>query len=148
MKVILLKNIPKLGKKDDIIEVNEGYANNALFPQRLAVPATNSAISALEVRKQQKVAEKEIQHHLLDRAIEDLQNMNISISVPVNDKGNLFSKIDEKDISEIIKKEKDIYLDVKYLNIENGPIKSVGTYKIKVSDGDYTSFFDLEISKK
>ncbi len=148
MKVILLKNIPKLGKKDDIIEVNQGYANNALFPKKLAVVATPAVIDALRVRQQQKVAEKDIQHNLLDRAIAELQNLKVQIAVPVNEKGNLFSKIDEKDISKIIKDEYDILMDSKYLKVQGGAIKSLGIYKVDVSDGDFSSQFELEIVKK
>lgn len=148
MKVILLKNVPKLGKKDDIIEVNQGYANNALFPKKLAIVATQAVIDALKVRNQQKVAEKEIQHNLLDRAIAELQNLKVQIAVPVNEKGNLFSKIDEKDISKIIQDEQGILMDAKYLKIKDGAIKSLGVYIIGVSDGDYSSEFELEIVKK
>lgn len=145
MKVILLKSVPKLGKKDDIVEVNLGYANNALFPQRLAVPATDAAVHAAKTRAQHKVVEKEIQHNLLDRAIGELEGKSLVITVKTNEKGNLFSKIDTADIAKELLAQYRVSIDAKLMSIDTDPIKQTGQYTVSVKDGHYESSFSLEV---
>lgn len=138
MKVILLKTVPKLGKKDDIVEVSEGYAANALFPKRLAIVATPAAVDALATRKQQKVAEKDIQDNLLERFIETLIENPISINVKTNKQGGLFSSIDERGIAKELLAKYNMKIDPKMLEIESGVIKQAGTFVVRVKG--YNSF--------
>lgn len=132
MKVILLKAVPKLGKKDDIVEVSEGYAANALFPKHLAIVATAAAINALNTRKQQKVAEKDVQDNLLERFIETLNESPLTITVKTNKQGGLFSSIDERDISKQLFAKYNMKIDPKILEIESGVIKQSGTFVVQV----------------
>lgn len=145
MKVILLKSVPKVGKKDDVVEVNQGYAANALFPQKLAIPATAAAIANSKIRAQHKVTEREIQHNLLDRAIGELEGKALVYRVKANEKGNLFSKIDAIDISKELLKQYRIAVDAKLMSIENLPIKHTGIYIVTVADGTYRSSFSVDI---
>jgi large subunit ribosomal protein L9 len=147
MKVILLKNVPKVGKKDEIVEVNQGYATNALFPQKLAMLATPEAISSLKKRQQNTIAQKEIKKNLLDRAIQDLNGENITIAVQANEQGNLFSKIDAKDIASAFAK-KDIPLDPKMIIVPGEVIKKVGEYDIQIKDGEYSAVVKVTIKGK
>lgn len=144
MKVILLKTIPKIGKKDEIVEVNVGYANNSLLPQKLAIPATPAAVAAMKAKQQHKIAEKEIQHNLLDRAISELAGKSLVVKAKANDKGNLFSKIDGSDIALELLKQCRISIDPNKITIE-APIKHTGSYAVKVSDGEYRSTFTVDI---
>lgn len=143
MKVILLKSIPKLGKKDDIVEVSEGYAANALFPKRFAVVATQAAIDALHTRQNQKVAEKTIQANLLDKFIETLLETPLEIKAKMNAKGGLFSGIDEKDISKELLAQHNIELDPKMIVVEGGVIRQSGT--INVSIKGHTGTFIVNV---
>ncbi|HEY0980037.1 MAG TPA: 50S ribosomal protein L9 [Candidatus Paceibacterota bacterium] len=145
MKVILLKNVPKLGKKDDVVEVNQGYAANALFPSKLAMPATDVAIANSKARTQHKVAEKEIQHNLLDRAIGELEGKALVYKAKANEKGSLFSKVDVADISAELLKQYRIAVDAKLMKLEGAPIKQAGTYVVEVVDGKYKSSFSVDI---
>lgn len=145
MKVLLLKNVLKVGKKDDVIEVSQGYATNALFPQKLAVIATDANIAAVKIRAQHKVAEKEIQHNLLDRAIGELQGKALVYTVKVNEKGSLFSKIDVQDISNELLKQYRVSIDPSLMTLETNQIKQAGLYSVCVQDGKYQSTFSLEI---
>ena len=144
MKVILLKSVPKLGKTDDVVDVGDGYARNALFPNKLAVPATASALEALRSRQHNKATQKEIQHNLLDRAIASLEGKALVYKAKANDKGNLFSKIDVEDISDELLKQYRIAIDAKHMSIDM-PIKHTGTYTVTVADGSYKTSFALEV---
>ena len=145
MKVILLKTVPKLGKKDDVVEVSTGYAENALFPKKLAIIATDAAVAGVKTRAQHKVAEKDIQHNLLDRAIGQLEGRALIYKTKTNEKGNLFSKVDASDISAELLNQHRISVDAKLMTIDGTPIKQVGTYTVTVTDGAYKATFLLDI---
>lgn len=145
MKVILLKSVPKLGKKDDVVEVTLGYANNALFPKKLAIAATDAAVAGVKTRAQHKVVEKEIQHNLLDRAIGTLEGKALVYSTKANEKGSLFSKVDASDISAELLKQYRISIDASLMTIEGAPIKQTGSYVVTVVDGKYKATFSVQI---
>ncbi len=144
MKVILLKTVPKVGKKDDIVTVPDGYAHNALFPKKLAIQATDQAIAALQRTQQNKITEKNIQHELLDKAIESLEGKTLIYTAKKNDKGSLFSKITEQDISKALMSQHRIAIDAKLMTI-GVSIKQVGDYTVTVKDGEYTSSFVVSV---
>ena len=148
MKVILLKSVPKLGKPNDILDVPDGYANNALFPKKLAIIATPAAIAALKQRQQAKETEKEIQHNLLDRAIATItaEGTSLTYKTKANDKGSLFSRITAEDISKALLAQHRITIDAKHLDIDD--IKQLGTYTVKVSEGSYKAMFPLVIVRE
>jgi large subunit ribosomal protein L9 len=145
MKVILLKSIPKLGKKDDIVEVSEGYARNALFGKKLAVPATEQAVAAVQRTRQNKITEKKIQHELLDKSIQSLDGQTLVYIAKANEKGSLFSKISEVDISKVLMDQHRISIDPDLMTIEGAAIKQVGSYTVSVKDGDYKSSFTVQV---
>jgi large subunit ribosomal protein L9 len=144
MKVILLKSVQKVGKKGDIIEVAAGYAQHALFPKKFAVLATPQAIALLERQKQNDISEKEIRHSLLTKAILELANDQLVISVKANEQGSLFSKITAVDIASELMTQKRISIDPELLTIAEGTIKKLGTYVIGVSDQEYQSTFTIK----
>jgi large subunit ribosomal protein L9 len=147
MKVILLKSVPKVGKTNDVVEVSEGYARNALFAKKLAVPATPAAIAEVNRKAQNKVAQKNVQHDLLDRAIEGLDGRTLVYKVKVNEKGSLFSKVTELDISKALLDQHRISIDPKMLTITDGHIKQAGDYEVTIADEGYKSAFTVSVQK-
>ena len=147
MKVILLKSVPKLGKTNDVVEVSEGYARNALFAKKLAVPATDQAVAEVKRKAQNKVAEKNIQHDLLERAIENLDGRQLVYKVKANEKGSLFSKVNETDISKALLDQQRISIDPSLLKITDGQIKQIGEYEVTISDEGYTSSFTISVQQ-
>ena len=143
MKVLLLKSVPKVGKKDEVVEVAEGYAQHALFPKKLAIPATTAAVAKRDQRHQHEQVTKEIRHKLLDAAILELNAMQLVMKVKANEQGSLFSKIRASDIVAFLSKVHRIAIDEAHIVIPE--IKKLGTYTIGLQDEGYQSRFTIEL---
>ncbi len=130
MKVILTSDIKNIGKKDDLVEVSNGYARNFLFPRNLAVEANASNINILNYKK-----EKETQMHI-ERIIEfqniakSIQNKEVTIKTKVGNSGKLFGTITSKDICNHINSVFNLDLDKKKISFDN--VKSLGSYPISI----------------
>lgn len=146
MKVVLLKDIKNIGKAGDIKEVSGGYARNFLLPQKLAAPATESAVKqALDAKSKQLEAEKAEQEKTKELA-KIIAGKRIIIRAKEK-KGKLFGSITAKNIIQELKKEK-IEISEKSIVIEN-PIKEIGEceVKIRLDRGIETSLM-LDIEKE
>jgi large subunit ribosomal protein L9 len=132
MKILLLKNIPKVGKKDEVVEVADGYATNVLFVQKSAIPATKKAIEDMEKRIVNKQTHNQILSELFEKEIARIGG-TVTITVKANEKGSLFSRVDERAIVKALKDAR-ISLDEKNIFIKN-EIKEIGTHTVDVSDG-------------
>ena len=131
MKVILLEDIKTLGKKDTIVNVNDGYARNYILPKKLGIEATPANLKSLEIRRatEQKLEEERYQEALgLKKNIEE---MDISIPVKVGENGKLFGAISAKEVAAEVKQKYDIELDKKKLQLAEG-MKNLGDYVCKV----------------
>lgn len=129
MKVILLQDVKKLGKKGEIIEVSEGYGRNFLLPRKLAAPGTSENINDA---KQKQAAAKHKAQVASDEAVilaSQLKKVELTIPVKVGEGGKVFGAITGKNISEAAKKQYDIDLDKKKVEIKE-PIKALGTYDV------------------
>ena len=127
MKVVLLQDVKKLGKKGDIIEVSEGYGRNFLLPRKLAAPSGN-----INDAKQKKAAAVHKAQVASDEALilaSQLKKVELTIPVRVGEGGKIFGAITGKTISEAAKAQYNIDLDKKKVEIKN-PIKAPGTYDV------------------
>ncbi|MBP6856567.1 MAG: 50S ribosomal protein L9 [Candidatus Pacebacteria bacterium] len=147
MKVILLKDVPKIGKKYDIKEVNDGYAANFLIPKKLAEPATDKQVSKINLIKETARMQQEIHMSLLKKNLEDIAGKIVTLKALSNDKGNLFKAIHEKDIVDQLKKIHHITLLPESLVLAS-PIKDLGSHEITVSIEGHKSTFTLVIEKQ
>ena len=145
MKVILLQQVPKVGKKGEVVEVSDGFAANALFPTKKAIPATTKNLEALERKISSEKATRALEHGLLESAIKSLPGMAITISMRANEKGHLFSKVDEVDIVEALEKYR-ISISTKNVVLKE-PIKEIGTYSVGISGGEYQTKISVSIIK-
>ena len=131
MKIILLKDIPKVGRKFEVKDVAEGFAQNMLFPRGLAMIATTNAIKKLEGEKAKLDAEKKIQGELLLKNLETIKSLKIVMKEKVNEKGHLFAGVTkEMIIAEVIKTAR-LNLDPESVDLEK-PLKTVGEHKVTV----------------
>lgn len=142
MEIILLQDVPRLGSKDDIVNVKDGYARNFLIPQRQAVVASESAKKVLSENQRQR-AHKEAKLKDEAQAIAaKLENLKISIGAKTSTTGKIFGSVNNIQIAEALK-ENGFDIDRKQITIKQDAIKEVGKHiaKIKLHREVY---FELE----
>ena len=146
MRVIFLKDVPRVGKKDDVKEVNDGYAENFLFPHRYAVQATARALADLSTRNKTIEIEREVQNDLLMRNLEEIKGKIVHMKGKANEKGSLFSAIHSKEISEAMQTEHRADIGAEFIVLEK-PIKEIGEFTIPISIKGKNSSFKLVVEK-
>lgn len=131
MKVILLDDVKKLGKKGDIVNVSDGYARNFLFVKKLGVEATSKALNDL---KAQKASEEKKEQEIHDEALklsEKINGATISIPIKTGDGGKIFGSISTKEIAKEMLEQLGLEIDKKKMQL-NEPIKALGTYTVAI----------------
>lgn len=144
MKVILLKDIAKLGRKLDVKDVSSGHALNFLIPRGEAAPATPAALKNLELQKSKLDGERKIREDLIAKNIKDLESLVVRVKGKANDKGHLFAGLHSEAIVAEIQKQSELQLDPSFVQIEH-PIKEVGEHMIEVKAGGKSAKFKLVI---
>lgn len=129
MKVILLKDVEKVGKKFEVKEVKEGYAMNFLFPQGLAKQATKEAL--IWVETQREIEEKKAEEGLkeTEALATAMDGRELVFDVKTGEKDELFESITAQKIVEKLKEEG---MDIKKAQIETEPIKDLGEFPVKI----------------
>ena len=135
MKIILLKDVPKVGRKYDIKNVADGYAANLLIPKGLAQIATSQAIQKIEQMKKTNLVEKQIQGELLAKNLETINGLSFHIKEKANDKGHLFAGITKERLASDILKMTRLNIDPESIKLEK-PIKEIGEYLITIEAMD------------
>ena len=131
MKVILLEDVKSLGKKGQIVNVSDGYARNMILPKKLGVEATSKNLNDLKLRKanEEKVAQEN-----LDAAkafAEELSTKEVILTLKVGEGGRTFGSVSSKEISEAAKKQLNLDIDKKKLQLES-PIRTLGVTNVPV----------------
>ncbi|MED3623729.1 50S ribosomal protein L9 [Neobacillus thermocopriae] len=131
MKVIFLKDVKGKGKKGEIKNVADGYAQNFLFKQGLAVEATNANLSTLEAqkKKQEKLAAEELAE--AKKLKEKLDSLTVEISAKAGEGGRLFGSITTKQIAEELQKKHGIKIDKRKMELQDA-IRALGHTKVPV----------------
>ncbi len=145
MRVVLIKDTPKVGKKYDVVEVAAGFAENFLFPKDLAKTATPALLARIEVERKQIEAERKVHEDLLLKNIKDIAEIHITLEEKANEKGHLFAGVHKKEISKAIKEQTHLDILPDFINLEH-PIKEVGEYMITVKAHDKKGLFKLTIN--
>ncbi|MCR5416041.1 MAG: 50S ribosomal protein L9 [Pseudobutyrivibrio sp.] len=131
MKVILLQDVKALGKKGEVVEVNEGYARNMLFKKKLGVEATNAALNDLKLQNKhdEKVAQENYEAALAFE--KEISEWLVETKIKTGEGGRTFGSVSSKEIAEAAKKQYGKVIDKKKLVLDD-PIRSLGTYEVKV----------------
>lgn len=131
MKVILLKDVPKVGRKNDIKEVNDGFARNFLLAQKLATPATETELKKFFSSKEQQEKAKDKEKEVYQKVADKLKNLVFEFKVKVGERGKTFGSVTAADIQNKLKN-KDITIEKEWL-VLNEHIKSTGDKNIKIN---------------
>lgn len=131
MKVILLQDVKSLGKKDQVVDVNDGYARNFIFPKKLGIEATNQNMNNLKLQKQN---EAKIAKENLEKAREfskKLEELTVVVKMKAGEGGKAFGSVSSKEIAEEAKRQHGVEIDKKKIVFED-PIRTFGVFEINV----------------
>ncbi len=131
MKVILLEDVKSVGKKNEIVEVSDAYGRNMLIRKKLGVEANSRTLNDLKLRNQR--AEKDAAENLAaaKQLAEDLKASQVEVKIKAGEGGRTFGSVSTKEISEAVKKQLDLELDKKKMQLTD-PIKALGFYDVPV----------------
>ena len=144
MKVILLRDVPKVGHKYQIVDVADGFATNSLFPKGLVELATPKALKRVEAIKAAEAAERKIQEDLLIKNLGAISGVTLELVGKANEKGHLFKGIHKEEIVPALKEQTRLDIDPSFIDLEK-PIKEVGEHKIHVKVQNKSAEFTLNI---
>lgn len=144
MKIILLQDVPKVGKKYDVKNVSDGYALNLLIPKGLAETATSAALKKVEKLKKADEAGKKVQEDLLLMNLKEIEGVTLEISEKANEKGHLFASVHKAEIIAHMKADKHVDLLPDFIVLEK-PIKQVGEHEINLKVKDKSAKLKLII---
>lgn len=131
MKVILTQDIKGVGKKDEIIKANDGYARNFLFPKKLAVEANAQNMSLLQGRKDSEHFKKEQDKEKANQIKQKIEKMTLTIKAKAGGNGKIFGSITSKEIATELQTQYKIEVDKKKINLKE-PIKEIGTFTVDI----------------
>ena len=131
MKVLLLADVKGQGKKDQIVEVSDGYARNFLFPKKLAVAADAKVLSEAKSKEEAKQYRLREEKAAAEALAKKLSEITVTLTASSGGDGRLYGSITSKDIAEGLKAEHKIDLDKRKL-VLNENIKAYGTYNVDV----------------
>lgn len=144
MKIILMKDVPKVGKKYDMKEISDGYALNLLIPRGLAVAATPDVVKRVELERTRDEGERKLHEELLIKNLKELDGVTINMTEKANDKGHLFAGVHKLEIIPAIQKQTRLQIDSEHIVLDK-PIKEVGVHTVQVKAGNTTVKFNLDI---
>ena len=131
MKVILLADVKKLGKKDQTIEVSDGYAVNFLFPRHLAVQVTKKSVEVLENQQEQareNAAKMKAEAEVLAKKLETI---TLVFKMKTGREGKLFGAVSLKQVAEELNKQYGVDIDKRKF-VDKGPLDELGFYHLGV----------------
>ena len=131
MKVILLQDVKSLGKKGEIVEVSDGYARNYVLPKKLGAEANSKNMNDLKLQKanEEKVAKQQLE--AAQEMAKLLETKEVVVKMKSGEGGKTFGSISSKEIAEEAKKQCDLALEKKKIQLPEA-IKSLGVYEVHV----------------
>ena len=131
MKVILLADVKGTGKKDEIVNVSDGYARNFLFPRGAAVEATAGAAREVEKKRaaeRQREAERKATAEQQARALKD---KIVRVEAKCGEKGRLYGRVTSQEIADALEKQHQVKVDKRRIDLKE-PIREAGDIKVEV----------------
>ncbi|TLU88083.1 MAG: 50S ribosomal protein L9 [Chlorobium sp.] len=138
MKIILRKDVATLGDAGEVVTVKNGYANNFLIPQGIAIRATEGTLKALETEKKQQAKKVELQRKNARELAQKIEQMTLKVFAKAGESGKLFGTVTSADIAEALKTQ-GIDIDRRKIALD-APIKALGKY-----EADAKLFSDVSV---
>ncbi len=135
MKVILLQDIKNVGRKEQVLEANDGYARNYLFPKKLAIEATKDNMAKLQAKKTSEANKKKAEIDANKEIAKEIGKMELTIKAKVGENSKIFGGITSKEIAEELKKQHNFEIDKKKIVLKE-TIKNLGRYTAELKFGD------------
>ena len=131
MEVVLLEDVKSLGKKGQLVKVNDGYARNFILPKKLGVEATAKNLNDLKLQKAnaEKIAAKQLAE--AKALAEKLEGLSVTISMKAGEGGRAFGSVSGKEISKAITEQLELDIDKKKFQLQD-PIKTFGTHEVPI----------------
>jgi large subunit ribosomal protein L9 len=131
MKIILIEDVKSLGKKGQIVEVNDGYARNFVLPKKLGLEATGKNINDLKLQKanEEKIAAEQLQ--AAEDFAAEMEKQEVVLTIKAGEGGKTFGSISSKEIAEAAKSQCGMEIDKKKIQMPEA-IKSLGVYEVSV----------------
>lgn len=133
MEIILLQDVTNLGYKDDIVKVKNGYANNYLLPQGLAIIATPSNRKQHEETMRQRARKEENLRKQAETQQAAVNEKTVRIIAKVGENGHLFGSITSDQIAEALKEQHNYDVDRKKIVVDGAKLKEVGTFPVVIN---------------
>ena len=131
MEVILLQDVKGVGKKNQTVNVNDGYANNFLFPRKLAVKVSKTSVQILANQQENaRIAEENARKEAQELSVK-LKEMEVSFKVKVGKEGKTFGSVSLKQVEEAFKSKYNVNIDKRKF-IDKGPLDALGYYNLKI----------------
>ena len=131
MKVILTQDVKGQGKKDQLVEVSDGYARNFLLPRKLAIPADNQSMTELRNKEASRQHKIDTDRAAAQEIAKKLTAIVVKIKVGSSADGRLYGSVTTKEIAERLEKDFGITVDKRKITLSD-PIKAYGTYTLDV----------------
>ena len=147
MEIVLLEDVKSLGKKGEIVKINEGYARNFILPKKLGVEATPKNLNDLKLKKanQEKIAAQQLAE--AKELGEKLEKASITLSIKAGDNGKAFGSVSGKEISKAIQDQLNLDIDKKKLVLPE-PLKTFGTHEVPVKlHRDVTAKLSVKVTE-
>ncbi len=131
MKVVLLQDVKGQGKKDELINVSDGYARNFLFPKKLAVEADAKILNDIKNKEAARLRKIELEKAAARETAEKLQALVVKIKIQQGNDGKFYGSVTTKDIAEALLAQHKIEIDKRKIVMQS-PIKAYGSYTVDV----------------
>lgn len=147
MKVVLLQDVKKLGKKGEIVDVSDGYARNFILARKLGKEATSQAVNDVKMKNASEARHKAEELAAAKELGEKLKNMSVTVKMKAGEGGRTFGSISTKEIVKAAKEQLDLEVDKKKIQLKD-PIKSIGSHIVKVKlHPKVTSEFTVKVEE-
>lgn len=135
MKVIMLMDVAKVGRRGTIVDVSDGFALNSLIPAKKAVMATKEAVAKHQAAQKRAGDEKAASDAKTEAAVREIDGATVTVTSKANDIGHLFGKIHAKDVVARIEEQTKVKLETAWISFKPEVITEVGEHPIKVTYG-------------